>query len=376
MALGTLPGGEHWIRLFFVMLFLLGIDSAVSFMEGFLTVVQDTRLYHNANKKIANRKVVTAVVALFAFLLSLMYATDAGLLWLDTIDYYINFVMLLVGGFECFAAGWIYNIEGQIERLGANIVFTYITTTFGSVILACVLWFAVPDASQALWAGFVGLVGFYAIGMTYVHCLMRKKKQGDESLTFKGMYYDLTMKNVMDLTNDLRAGKWDRIYLSFLCYDVKKLTHISISLSPVVGFMPSVWAFLIKHFIPPIICILFSLNCDATTVVDGNTVKKFGHYEGYPFKPYQILGILLVVFAGFLFVSSLVFPRMYDGLEKPPEKSVTDQSDKKVDDANADLEEVSEKEENIEASKVDAELEVPEQAVQPNVDAMSEEVVA
>ena len=227
MALGTLPGGEHWIRLFFVMLFLLGIDSAFSFMEGFLAVVQDTRLYHNANKKIANRKVVTAVVALFAFLLSLMYATDAGLLWLDTIDYYINFVMLLVGGFECFAAGWIYNIEGQIERLGANIVFTYITTTFGSVILACVLWFAVPDASQALWAGFVGLVGFYAIGMTYVHCLMRKKKQGDESLTFKGMYYDLTMKNVMDLTNDLRAGKWDLIYyLSFLCYDVQKLTHI------------------------------------------------------------------------------------------------------------------------------------------------------
>ena len=123
--------------------------------------------------------------------------------------------------------------------------------------------------------------------------------------------------------------------------------------------MPSVWAFLIKHFIPPIICILFSLNCDATTVVDGETVKKFGHYEGYPFKPYQILGILLVVFAGFLFVSSLVFPRMYDGMEKPPEESVTvtDQADKKVDVA-------------------DAELEVPEQAVQPVVDPMSEEVVA
>lgn len=135
--------------------------------------------------------------------------------------------------------------------------------------------------------------------------------------------------------------------------------------------MPSVWAFLIKHFIPPIICILFSLNCDATTVVDGETVKKFGHYEGYPFKPYQILGILLVVFAGFLFVSSLVFPRMYDGMEEPPEESVTDQADEKVDVADADPEEVPEKEESIEASKVDAELEVPEQAVQPVVDPMS-----
>jgi hypothetical protein len=29
-----------------------------------------------------------------------MYCTDAGLNWLDAIDYYINFVMTLVGIFE------------------------------------------------------------------------------------------------------------------------------------------------------------------------------------------------------------------------------------------------------------------------------------
>lgn len=43
-------------------------------------------------------KKTTALFALSliftAFLLSLMYATDAGLIVLDTIDYYINFVML------------------------------------------------------------------------------------------------------------------------------------------------------------------------------------------------------------------------------------------------------------------------------------------
>lgn len=32
VALGTLPGGKHWVRLFFIMLFLLGIDSAFSFL--------------------------------------------------------------------------------------------------------------------------------------------------------------------------------------------------------------------------------------------------------------------------------------------------------------------------------------------------------
>ena len=335
VALGTLPGGEHWIRLFFVMLFLLGIDSAFSFMEGFLTVLQDTKLCHNVN-----RKLLSLGIALLAFLLSLMYATDAGLIWLDTIDYYINFVMLLVGGFECFAAGWIYKIEDQIERLGANVVFTYIGTTYGAVILACALWFGLSNTDDAVWAGFVGLVGFYAIGMTFVTFLMRKKKLTDDSLTFRGMYWDLMMKNVMELRSDL---------------------------SGVVGFMPGAWAFLVKHFIPPVILILFALNCDTEIVVDGETVKKFGHYEGYPFKPYQILGILTVVFAGFLFLSSLVFPRMYDALQKPDDSA--DAAEKKSSSVHADPD-AAEKEDAEAPEKGDAE---PEEAATLDEPATPEE---
>ena len=53
--------------------------------------------------------------------------------------------MLLVGGLECFAAGWVYKIEGQIEKLNAGIVFAYMFTTFGSVVLACGLWFGLNN---------------------------------------------------------------------------------------------------------------------------------------------------------------------------------------------------------------------------------------
>jgi NSS family neurotransmitter:Na+ symporter len=80
-----LPGGEHWIRLLFVMLFLLGIDSAFSFLEGTLTVLAETKLFYKAG-----RKKTAFVLATVAFLFSLMYATDAGLIFLDTIDYYIS----------------------------------------------------------------------------------------------------------------------------------------------------------------------------------------------------------------------------------------------------------------------------------------------
>lgn len=63
------------------MLFLLGIDSAFSFIEGFLTVLQDSKLFHD--KK---RYVLTLGLSVSAFLFSLIYATDAGLSFLDVID--------------------------------------------------------------------------------------------------------------------------------------------------------------------------------------------------------------------------------------------------------------------------------------------------
>ena len=115
----------------FVMLFFLWLDSAFSFIDGFLICLSDTAFLGHVNTKYS-----TLGLTVVAWLLSFMYATDAGLIFLDTIDYYINFVMLLVEGTECFAAGWIYNIEEQVDNLGASIVFSYMTTIFGSVILA------------------------------------------------------------------------------------------------------------------------------------------------------------------------------------------------------------------------------------------------
>lgn len=141
VALATLPGGIHWVRLFFSLLFLLGIDSAFSFNEGFLICLADTSFLSGVG-----RKKLAVGIAFSAWLFSFLYATgkkvhaticfhdvrffstnfftaniilhaitikDAGLIFLDTIDYYINFCMLLVGFAECFAAGWIYNIEGE-----------------------------------------------------------------------------------------------------------------------------------------------------------------------------------------------------------------------------------------------------------------------
>lgn len=277
VILGMLPAGIHWIRLLFFMMFTLGIDSAFSFNEGFLIILCDTAFF----KGVPKWKISTAITVL-SFFFSLMYATDAGYYFFDTMDYYINFVMILVGAFECFSAGWVYNIEEQIDALGAQIVFTNMAVTFGSVTFACILWFSL-DNDSAVWAGFLGFFLFYGIGMLYTGYLMKKKIQ-EESLgswAFRSMIYDLLFRNMMDLREDL---------------------------SGVVGSLPIIWAALIKFFIPPVLLVLFAMGCDAES---GGT-KIFSHYAGYPAAPYQILGVLVVVFALFILLSSFVAPKLFE----------------------------------------------------------------
>ena len=82
VVLNTLPGGVHWVRLLFFDLFLLGIDSAFSLLEGLLTVVRDTVRFQDKSKFI-----VAGVACLLAWLVGFIYATDAGLFFLDTIEY-------------------------------------------------------------------------------------------------------------------------------------------------------------------------------------------------------------------------------------------------------------------------------------------------
>mmetsp|Transcript_7710 Transcript_7710/g.16761 ORF Transcript_7710/g.16761 Transcript_7710/m.16761 type:complete len:313 (+) Transcript_7710:253-1191(+) len=263
------------------MLFLLGVDSAFCVVKGFLICVRDTVLLGNVKERHASLGLVAV-----AWLFSLLYATDAGLIFMDAMDYYINFVLLLVGFAECFAAGWIYNIEEQVDNLGAGIVFSFMATTFGSIFLACILWVGIEDRGTALATGFVGLVVFYAVGMGLVCYLMHKRMREFGLWSWKSMFYDLFFRNVMDLRDDL---------------------------SGVVGYIPTAWAVLIKYFIPPVLLVLFSLGCGAKTST-GQT--EFGHYSGYPLLPYQLLGVLSVVFVGFLFVSSLVMPRLYNAFQK------------------------------------------------------------
>lgn len=229
-------------------------------------------------------------------------ATDAGLFFLDTVDYYINFCLLLIGLAETFGAGWVYGIEKQIDQLGSSVVFTYMFTNFGSVILACGLWFGL-DRDSEVWAGFVALIGCYVAGtaVTIFFCSL-KMKQDPEKWTWGSILYAVGLQNAMELREELES---------------------------ICGYMPWIWAFAMKHFIPQVLLILF-FNLAWSDNSEGD--PNLGNYEGYVKVPYQMVGIMLVCFVFLTMLVGLFAPALFEPfdlttIEMAPAKTAAGESD-------------------------------------------------
>jgi len=282
VVFNTLPGGIHWVRLIFFNLFLLGIDSAFAFLEAFITVMHDTVYFQKVP-----RFWLAAGVSCVGFLFSLMYCSDSGLTFLDTIDYYINFVMILVGFFEAFGSGWAYDIIGQIERQTAPVVYSFMTANFGAVILGCILWYSLP-ADSAVWGGFVGYFVWYfaflAVTGFYINGVVASS---DGKWTTKSMWWEVYFGNIVSLRDRMQE---------------------------VIGSVPFIWCVLMKHFIPHVLIILF-VNLAQSKTLEGLSV--FGNYSDYPANPYQALGIIVVVFTLVLFLGGVAFPNLYAPLALP-----------------------------------------------------------
>lgn len=214
-------------------------------------------------------------------------ATDAGLIFLDSIDFYINFVFLLTGFFETLGAGWIYDIENQVATLGAPLVVTYMVSHFGSIIVACSVWFGANNENE-VWGGFVALFlcGFAGFAVTGV-LLNQKMNAEPGKWTWGSIIYELALGNVMRLRAELQS---------------------------VVGYLPWLWAFAMKNLIPQILLILF-INLAQSNNADGESL--FGHYEGYVSWPFQVLGILVVCFASLFVLAGFVAPSIFEGADIP-----------------------------------------------------------
>jgi hypothetical protein len=204
--------------------------------------------------------------------------------------------MILVGFFEAFGSAWAYDIVGQFERQSKPVVYSFFTANFGAVVLGCILWYGI-ESRAAIWAGFVGFIGwyFFFLGVTHYYIKQVLANDTDNKWTTKSLWYEVYFGNIVALR--------DRMEI-----------HI--------GHVPFVWCLLMKHFIPHVLIILFVNLAQSTVVSEETDLDKplLGNYGGYPFAPYQILGILVVVFTLILFLVGVIFPDLYAPLALPQTK--------------------------------------------------------
>lgn len=75
---------NFWSVLLALTLFMLGIDSAFSMVEGVSTVLYDTPWGRNIP-----RKLIALIICVTGFFFSLLFVSSWGLTFLDVVDHYL-----------------------------------------------------------------------------------------------------------------------------------------------------------------------------------------------------------------------------------------------------------------------------------------------
>jgi NSS family neurotransmitter:Na+ symporter len=111
-AINQLPTGQMVFGLlFFLVLIMAGLSSAISLVEAFCCSLID--------KFDFSRKKTVTVVCLLGSLGSIVFTTRAGLWILDIVDHFVNNYGLVTGGIcECLLVGWV--LKASVARRHVN----------------------------------------------------------------------------------------------------------------------------------------------------------------------------------------------------------------------------------------------------------------
>ena len=93
--------GKVFGVLFFASLVMAGISSSISILEAFMAALNDQFGW--------TRSRIATVLCFVAFLLGVVFCTQAGLFWLDLVDHFITtYGLVIVGICEALIVGWLF----------------------------------------------------------------------------------------------------------------------------------------------------------------------------------------------------------------------------------------------------------------------------
>ncbi|XP_044727458.1 sodium- and chloride-dependent glycine transporter 1-like isoform X2 [Chrysoperla carnea] len=112
-AISMLPLPHLWAIAFFVMLYLLGIDTLFVQTEAIITSIMDE---HPRLRK--HKTLITFLSICIFFVSSLVFVSRAGMYYIQLIDWYCASVsIILICLMEIIIVGWIYGIDNFIRDI-------------------------------------------------------------------------------------------------------------------------------------------------------------------------------------------------------------------------------------------------------------------
>ncbi|KXS13338.1 Sodium:neurotransmitter symporter [Gonapodya prolifera JEL478] len=204
-ALARIPGANVWAVLFFINVYMLGIDSAISLTETLATSLYDSRLLKGMRKDI-----ILLVLCVIGCLWGLLYSAGFGLDALDYVDKYTNEMgMVLFGYAYAFGAGYLYRYQDVISQVG----FPAFATHMAFYILSPVIGIIVAYEVTAVAGGITG-VALAVVGLVLTFFLAQTPSitLGFSPLVAK-LYY-LNLYTADQLRKDINAvvgnvpGNW------------------------------------------------------------------------------------------------------------------------------------------------------------------------
>ncbi|XP_077402486.1 sodium-dependent proline transporter isoform X2 [Vanacampus margaritifer] len=109
-ALALLPGSAFWSVLFFLMLFMLGIDTLFGNIEGITTAVLDEFPQLRRNTK--HKSLFLGVLCFGLYLMGLLLVTDGGIYWFTLIDSFsTSFGLIIITLFMCIGISFFYGVN-------------------------------------------------------------------------------------------------------------------------------------------------------------------------------------------------------------------------------------------------------------------------
>lgn len=297
LALREIPGTNFWCIMLVLNLFMLGIDSAFSLVEGFFAVIEDTKL----GSKLP-RPVLLFVTILPCMLLGIFYSQDTGLYWFDAVDHYVQYIMLFSACLHAFTVGWMKGTISSEKLIGTKSSYLYtMAYTFSTIALVAItvstasLFRSEEDEGKSIvsYEILLGGIAFFAILLPLVYMSFKSSKKSS-----KEWFSAVSLSGPLEFTN----------HWKLLGSTTHPTTGVSTPLGSGTGIMDKLatfyvtfWSIMVKYVIPISLAMLLLVG------IRGDILSR---YSGY-IDRYLMLGWFIFLFGVLLSVVPMVFNRFY-----------------------------------------------------------------